>query len=146
MSFAAGQKVRPSQLYGCGRIVASWKTTPTITPITSEVDVLSASWTPTVVGCYLVRCTVPFDTSTTGTDAKAQLYMAGSAITYDVRPGPASVFVGMLRCLETFDVTSLSAITVKSTIQRAGGAATLSCRLTEARIEIYAVGDTGIRS
>lgn len=145
MPFNAGQKLRPSQLGG-GHIVASWTVTPAVMSIVGEVDVINRTWTPTATGCYWFRGIAPFDVSAVGTDAKMRIRVDGGEIDYDLRQGIQGVFVGRLRCMESFDVTTLTSKILRVTVERGAGTATLNSRLVGARIDIYRAGDTGIRA
>lgn len=144
MTYLSGQVVQAVDM--AGDMVASWKVTPSVLTVTTERDVLSNSWTPPAIGCYLIRGHIPYDVSATGTDAKMRLKVGGTEIDYDLRPGIAGVFVARMRCEETINITSLAAVIVKSTIERGAGAATLNSRLVEARIEIFRTGDIGVRA
>lgn len=124
----------------------SWKTTPALLGVTTEVDVLSNSWTPAIVGCYRFEAVVPFDGSAGGTDCKAHIYIGGVEREYDVRATPGGGFVGKLRMNGTVDISSLAAVTVKTTFERIAGAAVVNSRIVEARIELFYAGLTGVRA
>jgi hypothetical protein len=130
-----------------GEIVQSWKAVPTGgLNFTTEFDVLSNSWTPPAVGCYLIKAIIPFDGSAGGTDCKGRIRVGGAETAIDVKVTPGGGFVGWFTLLETIDVTSLSAVTVKTTVEKLSGAATCNTRIGTARTEILTAGQTGIRA
>lgn len=129
-----------------GQIIKSWKTTPSILGFTAETDVLSNSWTPTLTGCYRLEATVPFDGSAAATDCKARLLVGATEVDLKIDQTPGGVFVDKIHMFGTIDITSLSAVTVKTTVQRTSGAATCNSRLAEARIEVFFAGSVGVRA
>jgi hypothetical protein len=128
-----------------GKIVASWVTTPSLTTVTTETDVVSNSWTPPVVGCYRIDATVPYDSGGV-TDGKARIRVDGTELDYDIRAAPTGTFVGKLRVSTTIDIYSLTPVIVKSTIDKGSGAGALNCRIVQARIEIFLCGKVDIRA
>lgn len=128
-------------------IVASWALTPSLLGVTTETDVLNVSWTPPAVANYQFRVKMPCDCSSGVADAKGQLYVAGNLVDFDQRQCLDGVLVAYLRMTETWDITSTAAITLRATIQRAGSnVGTLNCRVSEARLEVYNMGATGVRA
>lgn len=128
-------------------LVWSGKSLPNVNNVgTTATDIIFGSFTPPVAGCYRIVGRIPFDVSAVGTDAKSSLLVGASEVDYQILPGPGGVFIGALKCDGPWDFTTTASQTVKMTILKGAGTATLNSRLVDARIDIYYAGPLGIKA
>lgn len=129
-----------------GWLAGSWKATPSLLAVTTETNLISQSWSPPFAGCYRIVWRAPWDLSSGTADGKAQVWVGGSVVDFDVRPPAGGVFVAFNRGETPWDFTTTAAVTLRVTIARGSGTGTINSRLSEARLDVYYAGKVGVKA